>query len=128
MIVPKCGILVLVLVGCWDVGMSTKISEYTEGVWEDIETAVRKAQRDLRRGVFPRDVQPRLPFEYRAEGSLRRDMLAMYEAGWLVRIGGYGARRGYRLPSRMERLAYSLNRGMFPYRTEYVQVWGFVAG
>jgi len=99
--------------------MSTKISEYTELVYAEIEAAMIKAQRDLRRGVLPRDVQARLPYN-RAEGSLRRDMLAMYEAGWLVRVGGYGARRGYRLPSRMEKLAFALNRGMWPYGTERV--------
>jgi hypothetical protein len=71
---------------------------------------------------LPRDVQTRLPYN-RAEGSLRRDMLAMYEQGRIVRVGGHGARRGYRLPSRMEKLAYALNRGMWPHGTEFVIGW-----
>jgi hypothetical protein len=99
-----------------------KISEYTELVYQEIESAMTKAQRDLRRGVLPRDVQARLPYN-RAEGSLRRDMLAMYQAGRLVRVGGYGARQGYRLPSRMERMCFSLNRGMWPHGTEFVVAW-----
>ena len=98
------------------------ISEYTILVYEQIEAAMVKSQRDLRRGILPRDVQTRLPYN-RAEGSLRRDMLAMYEAGRIVRVGGHGARRGYRLPSRMEKLAYALNRGMWPHGTEYVIGW-----
>lgn len=85
------------------------LSEHTELVWIEIERAVGAAQRDLRRGVLPRDVQARLPYD-RAEGSLRRDMLSMYERGRLVRLDGHGARQGYRLPTRMERLAYTINR------------------
>lgn len=81
---------------------------------------MRKAQRDLKRPVLPRELQPRLPF-YRAEGSLRRDMLAMYEMGRLVRVGGYGCRQGYRLPTRIERLAWSLNAGMWPHGVERIQ-------
>jgi hypothetical protein len=99
-----------------------KISEYTELVYEEIEMALGKAQRDLRRGVLPKDVQARLPYN-RAEGSLRRDMLAMYEAGRLVRVGGHGARRGYRLPTRLEKLCFALNRGMWPHGTEFVVSW-----
>lgn len=98
------------------------ISDYTELVYQEIETGLAKAQRDLRRGVLPRDVQARLPYN-RAEGSLRRDMLAMANAGRLVRIGGAGARQGYRLPSRLERLAFVLNQGMFPHNSEFVTVW-----
>lgn len=108
-----------------------KVSWYTELVYEEIEKAVTTACRDLRRGVFPRDVQPRLPYGAskrpdgtyeggRAEGSLRRDMFAMWQAGRLVRVSGRGARQGYRLPSRMEKLAFALNRGMWPYGTERV--------
>lgn len=85
------------------------MSEHTAMVWAEIERAMKAAQRDLRRGVLPRDVQARLPYS-RAEGSLRRDMLAMYRMGWLIRLGGYGARRGYRLPTRMERMAYRVNQ------------------
>jgi len=82
-----------------------------------IEVAMRRAERDLRRPVLPREVQPRLPID-RAEGSLRRDMYAMYQSGRLVRVGGEGARQGYRLPSKIERLAYHLNGGMWPHGTE----------
>ena len=98
------------------------VSDYTELVYDAIETAVHKAYRDLRRGVLPKDIQGRLPYD-RAEGSLRRDMFQMYVAGRLVRVGGHGARRGYRLPSRMEKLCFSLNRGMWPHGTELVASW-----
>lgn len=98
------------------------VSEYTELVYEAIENAVAKAYRDLGRGVLPRDIQARLPYD-RAEGSLRRDMLAMAGVGRLVRVSGIGARQGYRLPSRMESLSFSINRGMFPHGSEYVKAW-----
>lgn len=98
------------------------VSEYTELVYEAIEKAVGKAYRDLGKGVLSRDIQARLPYD-RAEGSLRRDMLQMYAAGRLVRVAGHGARQGYRLPSRMEKLAYTLNRGMWPHGTEFVMSW-----
>lgn len=97
-----------------------KISEYTELVYQEIESAVGKAQRDLRRGVLPRDVQARLPYN-RAEGSLRRDMGAMWANGRLVRVGGAGARQGYRLPSRIEKMAWHINQGMWPYGAEFVR-------
>lgn len=86
-------------------------------VYQQIEMAVLQAQRDLRRGVLPRDVQARLPYR-RAEGSLRRDMLGMYRQGRLVRVGGEGARQGYRLPTRAERLSFSLNQALWPWWTE----------
>lgn len=98
------------------------ISPDTELVYEAIEAAIGVSYRSLRRGVLPRDIQPRLPWE-RAEGSLRRDMLAMYQAGRIVRVGGHGARQGYRLPTRLEKLAYRLNSGMWPYGTEFVRSW-----
>ena len=97
------------------------MSEHTEFVWAEIERAVKAAQRDLRRGVLPRDVQSRLPYS-RAEASLRRDMITMYQQGRLIRLGGYGARRGYRLPTRMERLAYVLNQCWWPVGCESLQV------
>lgn len=90
-------------------------------VWAEIERAVRTAQRDLRRGVLPRDVQARLPYA-RAEGSLRRDMLMMYDHGRLIRVGGYGARQGYRMPTRMERLAFAVNRATWPVGCERLKV------
>lgn len=89
-------------------------------VWAEIERAVVAAQRDLRRGVLPRDVQARLPYS-RAEGSLRRDMLAMYETGRLIRLGGHGARQGYRLPTRMERMAYAVSQ-IWPVGCERLRV------
>lgn len=97
------------------------MSEHTEFVWAEIERAVKTAQRDLRRVVLPRDVQARLPYS-RAEASLRRDMITMYQQGRLIRLGGYGARRGYRLPTRMERLAYVLNQCWWPVGCESLQV------
>lgn len=97
------------------------LSEHTEMVWEEIERAVRSAQRDLKRGVLPRDVQARLPYG-RAEGSLRRDMLMMYDHGRLIRVGGHGARQGYRLPTRMERLAFAVNGMLWPVGCEYLRV------
>jgi len=98
------------------------VSDYTELVYDAIENAVGRAYRDLQRGVLPKDIQARLPYN-RAEGSLRRDMLQMYELGLLVRVGGHGARRGYRLPTRMEKLCWALNRGMWPHGTEFVVSW-----
>lgn len=98
------------------------MTEYTLLVWGEIEKAMSKAQRDLRRGVLPRDVQSRLPYA-RAEGSLRRDMLAMYQCGRLVRVGGVGARRGYRLPTRVERVAWLCNAGCWPLGSERLTLW-----
>lgn len=92
-----------------------------ELVYDWIEYELPKAGRDLRRGVLPRDMQPRLPF-YRAEGSLRRDMSAMWGQGRLVRVDGAGARQGYRLPTLMERVAFSINGGVWPVGVERVAV------
>ena len=36
-------------------------SEHTELVYEEIEKAMAIAQRELKRGVLPKDVQSRLP-------------------------------------------------------------------
>ena len=98
------------------------VSEYTELVYQAIENAVGKAYRDLGRGVLPRDIQGRLPYD-RAEGSLRRDCLAMWAAGRLVRVSGVGARQGYRIPTRIEKLSFSINQGMWPHGTELVIGW-----
>lgn len=103
-------------------GDQINTTEYTEMVYAEIEVAMRKAHRDHWKTVFPIEIQRRLPFD-RAEGSLRRDMLSMVSAGRLIRIGGPDARQGYRLPSRMEKLAYTLNRGMWPHKAEYVMSW-----
>lgn len=61
---------------------------------ETILQIVRKLQRDYRRGVFPWMVAAQLDI-YRAEGTLRRDMMQMAQRGKLTRIGGRKARRGY---------------------------------
>lgn len=97
------------------------LSQHTEMVWDEIERAVRSAQRDLGRGVLPREVQARLPYA-RTESSLRRDMLLMYQHGRLIRLGGYGARQGYRLPTRMERLSYTVNRYVWPVGCERLRI------
>ena len=96
-------------------------TDYMSMIYEQIETTVARTQRDLRRGVLPRDVQARLPYS-RAEGSLRRDMLQMYDSGMLVRVGGRGARRGYRVPTLAERVSYSCNGGRWPPGTEQLIV------
>jgi hypothetical protein len=44
----------------------------------------------------------------------------MYQSGRLVRVGGEGARQGYRLPTKIERLSYQLNGGRWPHGTERV--------
>jgi len=63
-------------------------------IYATIAEIVAQAQRDLQRGVQPREVQARLPYR-RAEGSVRRDMAAMWRRGQLVRINGVNARQGY---------------------------------
>lgn len=78
---------------------------YMDGIYEEIEGAVRVLQRNLRRGVLPKHVQPQLPYA-RAEGSIRRDMGQMWFEGRLVRVNGRGARKGYRLASEAERVAF----------------------
>lgn len=67
-----------------------------ERIERDILSIVGRIQRDLQRGVFPWMVQARMDY-YRAEGTLRRDMMRLVEAGLLIRLGGRGARQGYRL-------------------------------
>lgn len=76
---------------------------YLSGVVIDfmIVHTVRRLERDLHvrgsdRGVFPWQVQARLDIA-RCEQTLRRDMFRLAEAGRLERIGGDGARRGYRV-------------------------------
>jgi hypothetical protein len=81
------------------------ITYYMDGIYEDIEGAVKRLQRNLRRGVLPKHVQPYLPYD-RAEGSIRRDMGQMWTEGRLVRVGGQGTRRGYRCASTDERSAW----------------------
>jgi hypothetical protein len=61
---------------------------------------VRKEQRNVcgACGVLPKTVQAYLD-EYRAEQTLRRDCATLWRAGILERVGGSGARRGYRVAS-----------------------------
>ncbi len=91
------------------------MSEYMEMIYDEIEKIMAVAQRQLQRGVLPQDVQARLPYR-RAEGSVRRDMMHMAKAGRLVRMYGDGCRRGYRLPTKMEKLAFQI-LGFMPNRT-----------
>lgn len=67
-----------------------------ERVERDILKIVGRIQRDLQRGVFPWMVQARMDY-YRDERTLRRDMMRLVGSGMLVRLGGTGARQGYRL-------------------------------
>jgi hypothetical protein len=59
---------------------------------------VRQRQRNVPqgRGVLPKTVGAFLD-EYRCEQTLRRDMSKLWRAGVLERLGGTGARRGYRV-------------------------------
>ena len=75
---------------------------YMEGIYIEVEGAVKRVQRHLRRGVLPKHVQPYLPFD-RAEGSVRRDMRQMWLDGRLCRVGLDGSRRGYRLATMLEK-------------------------
>lgn len=95
-------------------------SEHLAMVYEEIEGAVRAVQRDLRRGALAYHVQARLPYA-RHVGSVRRDMLNMERLGMLVRVGGMNARRGYRLPTPVERMAWWLNGGMWPHGADQIQ-------
>lgn len=94
-------------------------TEHMTAMYVTIELAVKAAHKDGWDAVMPFEVQRRLPFD-RAEGSLRRDMLAMYHGGRLVRVGGEGARRGYRQPTLMEKLAFQINGGVWPVGAERV--------
>jgi len=49
------------------------------------------------RGVFAYMIQAQLDI-YRAEGTLRKDMVRLWHEGRLERLGGEGCRRGYRVP------------------------------
>lgn len=91
-------------------------SDYTMSIFSQISEVVRTSQRDLRRGVLPKHVQARLPYP-RAEGSVRRDMGNMRDAGLLVRLGSETSRQGYRLPTAIERLSFQI-LGTFPYGAE----------
>lgn len=85
---------------------------------QNILQHVRSMQRHLRRGVLPRHVQPRLPF-YVSEQALRKYMVRMSRQGDIIRLGGDTARRGYRLPTLVERVAFAVT-GMFPLGAENI--------
>lgn len=64
---------------------------------EFIIKIVAKLERDYRRGIYPWMVQARLPV-YRAEQTIRRDMVRLAEEGRLERVGEMGkSRLGYRM-------------------------------
>lgn len=98
------------------------MTEHMDAMYKTIELAVKAAHKDGWESVMPYEVQRRLPFD-RAEGSLRRDMLAMYRCGRLVRVGGEGARQGYRQPTMMERLSFKVNGGVWPLGCERIVTW-----
>ena len=98
------------------------MTQHMDAMYLTIELAVKLAHKDGWKAVMPYEVQRRLPFD-RAEGSLRRDMLAMYRCGRLVRVGGEGARQGYRLPTQVERLSFRVNQGVWPFGAERVSAW-----
>jgi len=64
----------------------------------NIVNIVKARQRNVpsTRGVLPKTVQCFLD-EYRAEQTLRRDMVSLWQQGLLDRLGGEGSRRGYRV-------------------------------
>lgn len=84
-------------------------------VYDDIICIVKRLERTYKT-VYPWMVQARLPY-YRAEQSLRRDMVTLYREGRLIRVGGLGSRKGYRLPNVVERVAFE-SVGCFPFRAE----------
>lgn len=63
---------------------------------DDIVRIVRMLQRNFER-VYPWMVIPHLRL-MRVEGSLRRDMKRLAECGRLIRVGGWHARQGYKVP------------------------------
>lgn len=65
---------------------------------QHIVEIVRMHQRNVpaHYGVLPKSVQALLPYDL-AEFTIRRHMVALWQAGLLERMGGQGARRGYRL-------------------------------
>lgn len=90
-----------------------------ETMYKLVEHHTRQVQRDLHRAVYPWEVQARLPIA-RSEASLKRDMNHLYQSGRLVRVGGEGARQGYRLPTLMERVSWSINQGVWPHGSERI--------
>lgn len=75
---------------------------------EAIIAQVRQKQRGRKeRGVFPHELVGWLDEPYH-EFTIRRRMVALWERGELIRIGGEGARRGYRVPTVVERVCLAL--------------------
>lgn len=89
--------------------------EDVEQVYNDILQVMKQLERTYTT-VYPWMIQSRLPY-YRAEQSLRRDMVTLYLEGRLIRVGGLGSRKGYRLPNVVERVAFE-SIGRFPFGAE----------
>lgn len=68
-------------------------------VEQAIVRIIRQRQRNYppHRGVLPVTIACFLD-EYRAQQTVRRDCVALWQRGELVRMGGEGSRRGYRVP------------------------------
>jgi hypothetical protein len=81
---------------------------------------INRERRSLRHGVLPKHVQTCLPFDI-SEQVVRKYMVRMSRQGDIIRIGGTGARRGYRLPTLVERVAFAVT-GMFPVGAEQIAV------
>ncbi len=64
----------------------------------EIVRIVKERQREIEHGygLIAKNIQPRLG-EYRAEQTIRRDMVELWEAGILERCGGGKSRKGYRV-------------------------------
>lgn len=73
---------------------------------DEIVRIVKELQRSYER-VYPYMIIPHLAL-MRVEGSLRRDMRRLAECGRLVRVGGYHARKGYRVPTELKLDAVNL--------------------
>lgn len=73
----------------------------TVDLYNEITTIVKRLERTYNR-VYPWMVAMELS-EYRAEQTVRRYMVDMWQRGLLVRVGGDRARRGYITPSLMIR-------------------------
>lgn len=64
----------------------------------DLVATVRRLQRDYDR-VYPWMLCAAMPLS-RSEPSYRRDMAHLARRGYLYRVGGWSARKGYRAPKK----------------------------
>lgn len=72
--------------------------DYNNFDWDtEIIRVVRMLQRHYTR-VYPWMLTPQFDL-IRVEGSFRRDMSRLAREGRLIRVGGEGSRRGYRVPT-----------------------------